>query len=97
MCSNDHSKLFRSLMYLRQKTILSDKDHLLIGFSKKFHDRSNVSKKGLKSDFIFNLEPSKITFKFRVLFYTPDPNSLQEYTRYGNFQLGTKSTHSDSE
>ncbi|XP_065055765.1 FERM, ARHGEF and pleckstrin domain-containing protein 2-like [Rhopilema esculentum] len=27
-------------------------------------------------------EPSKVTFKFRVMFYTPDPNALQEYTRY---------------
>eukprot|EP00794_Sanderia_malayensis_P010962 gene10962-12123_t len=27
-------------------------------------------------------EPSKITFKYRVMFYTPDPNTLQEYTRY---------------
>eukprot|EP00111_Clytia_hemisphaerica_P018200 TCONS_00053826-protein len=27
-------------------------------------------------------DPTKITFKFRVRFYTPDPNSLQEYTRY---------------
>jgi len=27
-------------------------------------------------------EALKVTFKFRVMFYTPDPSSLQEYTRY---------------
>ena len=35
----------------------------------------------------FSTEPTKITFKFRVMFYTPDPNSLQEYTRYVRVNL----------